>query len=86
MPTTMNISLPDALKEFVKERVGRGDFATPSDYIRSLIREDRERAERIKLDQLLLQRLASDDKEQLGEGDLQHLRDRLEAARKSKSA
>lgn len=41
--TTMNISLPDALKSFVDERVSFGGYGTSSEYIRELIRKDQER-------------------------------------------
>jgi antitoxin ParD1/3/4 len=39
----MNISLPEALKRFVKERTKSADYSNPSDYVRSLIREDQRR-------------------------------------------
>ena len=41
--TTMNISLPDTLKSFVDEQVSLRGFGTSSEYIRELIRHDRER-------------------------------------------
>jgi antitoxin ParD1/3/4 len=40
---TMNISLPDSLREFVKEQVTQGGYGTSSDYVRELIRRDQER-------------------------------------------
>jgi len=40
---TMNISLPEELKDFAQKKATGGGFSTPSDYIRSLIRADRER-------------------------------------------
>jgi antitoxin ParD1/3/4 len=55
---TVHIALPDPLKAFVEERVAEGEFATPSDYIRSLIREDRERR-RERIEALLLEALDS---------------------------
>jgi antitoxin ParD1/3/4 len=55
---TVNIALPDPLKAFVEERVADGEFGTPSEYIRSLIREDRERR-RERLESLLLEALDS---------------------------
>lgn len=58
MSTTMNISLPESLKEFVRERMREADFSNPSDYIRHLIREDQKRAAQEKLDALLLQGLS----------------------------
>lgn len=41
--TTMNISLPDALKSFVDERVAAGGYGTASEYVRELIRKDQDR-------------------------------------------
>jgi antitoxin ParD1/3/4 len=41
--STMNVSLPDELKSFVDERVGRGGFGSASEYVRDLIRRDQER-------------------------------------------
>ena len=40
---TMNISLPDRMKSWVEESVGTGRYANASDYVRDLIRRDRER-------------------------------------------
>ena len=48
--TTLHISLPEALKEFALRRVEEGAFSNPSDYVRSLIRADRERG--LKLETL----------------------------------
>ena len=42
---TMNVSLPDELKHWAEGRVWRGRYANLSDYIRDLIRRDRERDE-----------------------------------------
>jgi antitoxin ParD1/3/4 len=41
--TSLNISLPQALKEFVEGQVATGDWGTPSEYVRELIRQDKER-------------------------------------------
>ncbi|WP_044406749.1 type II toxin-antitoxin system ParD family antitoxin [Thiomicrospira microaerophila] len=37
---TMNISLPDQMKNWVEESVQSGLYANASDYMRSLIRQD----------------------------------------------
>lgn len=42
---TMNVSLPDPLKEWVEDRVKSGRYANASDYVRDLIRRDQERRE-----------------------------------------
>jgi Arc/MetJ-type ribon-helix-helix transcriptional regulator len=48
--TTMNISLPESLREFVQRRLSAG-FGSESEYVRQLIREDRERLERQLIEQ-----------------------------------
>ena len=40
---TINISLPDALKSFVDQQVGSRGYGTSSEYVRELIRRDRDR-------------------------------------------
>lgn len=40
--TSLNISLPDPLKAYVEDRVASGDFGTPSEFVRNLIRQDKE--------------------------------------------
>lgn len=41
---TMNISLPDKMKQWVEEQVATGRYANASDYMRDLVREDQDRA------------------------------------------
>ena len=41
--TTMNISLPDSLKDYVDEQVDVGGYGTSSEYVRELIRKDQDR-------------------------------------------
>lgn len=57
--TTMSISLPESLKAFIHDRVGEGHFSNPSDYIRSLVREDQQRQARERLERLLAEGIAS---------------------------
>ena len=42
--STMNISLPDALKSFVDDQVSQRGYGTSSEYVRELIRYDRDRS------------------------------------------
>ena len=53
--TSMNVSLPETLKEYVQERVSEGRYSNPSDYVRSLIREDMHRHAERQLETLLLE-------------------------------
>lgn len=56
----MNISLPEALKSFVKERTKKANYSNPSDYVRSLIREDQRRlAATNLLDDMVAKHLAA---------------------------
>ena len=57
--TSMNVSLPEALKDYVQERVAEGTFSNPSDYVRALIREDMKRQAEEKLDALLMEGINS---------------------------
>ena len=41
--STMNISLPEALKSFVDRQVSSAGYSTSSEYVRELIRRDEQR-------------------------------------------
>jgi len=49
--STMNISLPQALKDFVDRQVVEAGYGTSGEYVRELIRRDQER---VRLRSLLL--------------------------------
>lgn len=44
---TMNISLPDEMKDWAEEQSAEGKYANVSDYVRDLIRRDIKRTEGI---------------------------------------
>ena len=44
---TMNISLPDPMKQWVEERAQSGRFSNVSDVVRDLIRREQERGDKI---------------------------------------
>ena len=41
--STMNVSLPEALKAFVEDQVSARGYSTSSEYVRELIRKDQDR-------------------------------------------
>ena len=41
--STMNVSLPDELQTFVEEQVQAGNYGSTSEYVRELIRRDKDR-------------------------------------------
>lgn len=55
---TMNISLPDPMKQYVEEQVTVGDYSSASEYMRELVRADQKRNARERLEQTLLESLA----------------------------
>ncbi len=54
--STMNISLPAALKSFVDDQVSTRGYSTSSEYVRELIRKDQSRE---RLRSLLIEGAAS---------------------------
>jgi antitoxin ParD1/3/4 len=56
--TSMNISLPEELKEYVEQQA-QGGYSTPSEFVRDLIRRDQKRHAKERLEQLLLEGLES---------------------------
>ena len=52
----MNVSLPEALKDFVEDQVSARGYSTSSEYVRELIRKDQDRQ---RLRGLLLEGAAS---------------------------
>ena len=45
---TMNISLPDPMRDWVQTQINNGQYASSSDYVRDLIRRDQERRDKIQ--------------------------------------
>ena len=43
---SMNVSLPDPMRDWVQNRIDSGRYASVSDYVRDLIRRDQETADR----------------------------------------
>jgi len=78
--TTMNISLPDSLKSFVDAQVTERGYGTSSEYVRELIRTDRDRSQ---LRGLLLQGASSAPDEAVGGAYFETLRQQV--ARKVKA-
>ena len=54
---TMNISLPDPMKQYVEEQVTVGDYSSASEYMRELVRADQKRNAKEQLEQTLLESL-----------------------------
>ncbi|MBW8831156.1 MAG: type II toxin-antitoxin system ParD family antitoxin [Burkholderiales bacterium] len=55
---SMNISLPDPLKQFVDGQVSTGRYSSASEYVRELIRADEKRKAEEQLEAKLLEGLS----------------------------
>ena len=60
---SMNISLPDPLKQFVDGQVAQGRYSSASEYVRELIRADEKRKAEEQLETMLLEGLNSPESE-----------------------
>ena len=60
---SMNISLPDPLKQFVDRQIAQGRYSSVSEYVRELIRADEKRKAEEQLDAKLLEGLNSAENE-----------------------
>ena len=61
--TSLHIALPPQMRRHVERQTKAQSYSTKSDYIQHLIREDMRQAEVRKLERLLLEGLASEEKE-----------------------
>jgi antitoxin ParD1/3/4 len=60
---TMNISLPEPLKQFVEEQVNQGGYSSASEYVRELLRADQKRKAKEQLEEILSAALQSEAQE-----------------------
>jgi antitoxin ParD1/3/4 len=79
--STMNISLPDSLEDFIDEQVNQGGYGTSSEYVRELIRKERDR---LRLRGLLLAGAASAPTKAADDAYFDGLRRRIKPAKPGK--
>lgn len=81
---TMNVSLPDPMKNWVEAQTKSGRYSNASDYVRDLIRRDQERAGALaELQKLLTEGLESDVSDQTIDDVLKAAREQAKIARSS---
>ena len=84
--TSLNVSLPKMLKDYVEGQVSESGFSTPSEYVRALIREDQKRQAQEKLETMLAEGLKSGEPIEAAPGYWAAKRRALAAGRRKKSA
>ena len=87
---TMNISLPNQLKDFVDVQVGSARYSSVSEYVRDLIRDDEKRKSQEKLEALLMEGIQSGEPTEMTRQDWSDIRaealKQFEARKARKSA
>lgn len=79
-PNDMNLSIPEAQREYLEARVASGRYGSVSEYISELIRRDQREAARRELEASLLEGLASGPAEPFDEGFFERQRERIRKA------
>jgi len=75
--TSLNISLPESMREFIEAQVAEGGYSTASEFIRELVRQAQKRHAEAKLEALLLEGLNSGPATPMTEADWEEHRQRL---------
>jgi antitoxin ParD1/3/4 len=81
---TMNISLPEPMKQYVEEQVNAGGYSSASEYVRELVRTDQKRRAKDRLENTLLESLQSGDAVEITPQMWEELRQHLRARAKSR--
>lgn len=87
--TSMNISVPEPMRDWVEALIKQGRYGNASEYFRELIRRDQERLARERLEQLLVEGIESGAPSPMTKKDWAEIRDevakKLEARRGSRA-
>jgi antitoxin ParD1/3/4 len=57
--TTLNVSLPESMREWILARLTEGSYSSASEYVRELVRKDQEQKGKEALESKLLEGLRS---------------------------
>jgi len=74
---TMNIALPQNMKQFVQQQVARGGYSSVSEYVRDLIRCDQKERARAALEAEVLKGINSGESTPMTDQDWQEIRDEI---------
>jgi len=76
--TSMNVSLPKKLRSYIDERVSSSAYTSASEYVRELVRRDRDqRSTQDRLEELLLEGIASGPAAEWTDEDWNSIRERV---------
>lgn len=83
---TMNIAIPDSLKEYVQRQIAQGGYSSVSEYVRELIRADRKVKARQALEVEVLRGLESGEAEPLTVEDWDAIREEVKKRHAKRSS
>lgn len=83
--TSMNISLPESMREWIEEQVVADGYGTASEYLRALVREDQKRKAREDLERKLVDALESGEATEMTQADWAHIRSAVHERLKPKA-
>ncbi len=85
--TSMNISVPESMKEFIEDEVSSGGYGTASEYVRELVRDAKKQKEEERIEKLLLHAIESGPASPMTKKDWEGIKQRgLERIQKKKAA
>jgi antitoxin ParD1/3/4 len=70
----MSFAIPEELRSYIDERVGSGEYGNTSEYLRDLIRRDRQEQAALRLRDLIADGLGSGDARDLDDDRVAALR------------
>ena len=80
--TSLNVSLPDSMREWVTQQVKQGDYGTASEFVRELIREAKKSRARQELEAKLLVGLESRPATEMTKADWDSLKARARSRKR----
>lgn len=75
--TILTLSLPDSMRAFVEDQAAKGGLGSTEEYLRILIREAQVRADKAKLEAMLLEALESGEPVEMDDAYWERFRARL---------
>ncbi|MBO1058917.1 MAG: type II toxin-antitoxin system ParD family antitoxin [Dolichospermum sp. JUN01] len=71
---SMNISLPDTMRDYIEEQVAQGGYSSVSEYFRELVRKDQKLRANERLQSMLLEGLNSGNATEMTAQDWEDIR------------
>ena len=71
---SMNISLPDTMRDYIEEQVAQGGYSSVSEYFRELVRQDQKQRANERLQTMLLEGLNSGNAKEMTAQDWEDIR------------